>query len=196
MNHASTFTPSGGIPLVVPQLEPIDDEISQPLVAPTVPAAKALRARPASKSGAPVTAQAGPSPAPVPELTHGSAEAHWPTRHPPSRYSLTLPAAPPPASQGASSEFNFRGHVALGAGFVALALVVLMWLFGTGLWWAYIPLAGFAIWSGIRGHNAANRALATNPRQARAGIAAGALALLGVAAFLVKFVVDSATITF
>ena len=192
MTPASSFTPSSGTPLVVPALEPINDEsVEGARIAPRPP----VRARVTSRKPLAATVNyEGPLTTPVPSLTHGSTESHWPSRHPPDRYSLTLPATTPVTSKGASNEFNFRGHVALGVGLVCLALVAIMWATGGGLWWAYVGCAGFAIWSGVRGHSAANRGLATNARQARVGIVAGALAIVGAIAFFVSVMVSVSSV--
>ena len=190
MTATSEFTPSGGTPLVVPKLEPIDDDFDQ---ASPVPAPRAQRARFTSRKAASVAhTYENPFTTPAPKLSPGSDEPDWPTRHPPNRYSLVLPGAKPSAGTAESSELNFHGHVALGTGLVVLVLVALLWIFEVGVWWLYVPLTGLAIWSGVVGQRAANRSLATNPNQARLGILAGALALVGAVAFAASAILSSA----
>jgi hypothetical protein len=106
----------------------------------------------------------------------------------------TLPPAPVGAPQysaynevagrGLSSEFNQRGHIAVAASALALLLISLQWIFGRGFLWLTAGIAVYAISQGVRGHNAANRGLATNAGVARLGLAMGIVALLGCVAYL------------
>ena len=193
MTHTSRSTPSGGTPLVVPRLEPIDEESGAvaPAAAPPKQRAKTTDRTAASAAHS----HENPFTKPVPPLAPGSDEPDWPTRHPPSRYSLVLPAATPVTSLGVSSELNYRGHVALGLGLASLALVVIMWATdGGGVWWANVGFGGFAVWSGIRDQNAVNRGLASNPWQARLGLLAGLLGIVGTVAYLVSAMMKVATL--
>ncbi|SEJ59594.1 hypothetical protein [Demequina mangrovi] len=77
-----------------------------------------------------------------------------------------------------SNEGNRYGHYAVAVGGAAALATSLMFLVG-GVLWLYVGMGAAAVYSGVRGWNAAARGLATNPRTAATGIALGLATLLG-----------------
>lgn len=206
MSTTPDNVPPGGY--AVPELEPLEAEPqwtradnieSSPAVAPSwasVPPAVTMPVAPQPVPGAPLAV----TPPPVAGVNQFGTTPTFGTQGAPPWQPTGRPWTPPESvaqqqvlGMGVSSDLNRHAHVAIAAAIVSIVLQLIMW-FGLGsYWWLNLMVAGVAIWFGVKGHNAANRGLATNAGAARASIVVGAVGVLGTVANFVVTVVTVAS---
>lgn len=213
MNTMPSFLPDDSGPFEVPELAP-EEQLPPPRPSAGTPP---IEVPPTSLPTAP---QGAPNPWQVPDAAAAAvpftpvapvvADQFGAVRAPAEVNQFGYPVpAPTPAfgrppqhssyddavSRGMSSEFNHRGHIAVAAGALASLLISLQWVFDRGYLWLTALIAIYGISQGIRGHNAANRGLATNPVVARVGLGLGLMALVACIGYVARFVVFVAQLT-